>query len=936
MAHSLSHSALAFQVNQQMADANPNIRDSDAESGEMMDGGHILDQLNQLRQWQESQRQILISSQMDQQRLLQWEKEQLYAMLGVNSTHEDIDSPDGSQCASNADAEHIDGEPLTQPAGRKSPQNVVPANHMQLQSPSMNQLDKIIANLATNTACPLKSPSVDHANIPKRPFLKRGEGLTSRFKIAPDAFRLDKLPKYKYLQRAPKHAQPASQHQDKQRHKSSHGKNDTTAAATDAGEVSACEGRQRNHGTQSSSDGAQRTGNNVPSRASHSHRNVPQLKLRPTAGKRKLLQNSLAKDASTYTGNANFEQGIFPQLAHVSQQNYANSIDSPFLATATTENAYIPCQAQRNEDKPFTLSSQLQLNTPIRNLVQAQQNAIDELGSFTRLEQEFADDSPTATMERQMFDESLALQFKHGLNLSPHAIVEVDEEEDDGDDEAFEREQAMAQGRRASGDDNKRVRFSANAFTIQEDEDEHADFDAITPYKKHFGANVIGVTSSPYAKSTESFLKFKEKLFDRKLKQKFQNRLSVAKDFELSDVLSNKSYLDDDAASAASSVDNPANECDLPKRQLQEQLLSLEQEIKSFREQNSELTKLIREHEIIRLTFDQERADEEERMQSERVAFEMYMDEQQRRMVAERAEWEKRAKESRAVSRSEKDELARLREKCAKHEGELSEREQKHVAAQARVRAQLRSAEKELKEHRLEVENLRRENKKLDTENIRLRRQCNNKLLSEINKSISRLAKTSNENDKENQAERGKHGVKQCSNKSAHKSVVARVTSVKESTRLNQMRSRSVPNLQDMDGCDTSTLDLCSPSASDAENSESADDRAEESSYFPRKLSNRSRSNSERCAEPAIEPENTSASATKRTIENADGSKDVWYPNGNLKKVSADGMCIRMLYFNKDIKETDIREGVVKYYYAETNTWQTSYPDGLEIYEYPK
>lgn len=85
----------------------------------------------------------------------------------------------------------------------------------------------------------------------------------------------------------------------------------------------------------------------------------------------------------------------------------------------------------------------------------------------------------------------------------------------------------------------------------------------------------------------------------------------------------------------------------------------------------------------------------------------------------------------------------------------------------------------------------------------------------------------------------------------------------------------------------------------------------------------------------ATAPETTSPNNMKREIVNADGSKDIWYPNGNLKKISADGMLIRMLYYNKDIKETNINEGTVKYYYAETNTWHTTYLDGLEILEFP-
>lgn len=73
----------------------------------------------------------------------------------------------------------------------------------------------------------------------------------------------------------------------------------------------------------------------------------------------------------------------------------------------------------------------------------------------------------------------------------------------------------------------------------------------------------------------------------------------------------------------------------------------------------------------------------------------------------------------------------------------------------------------------------------------------------------------------------------------------------------------------------------------------------------------------------------------QREIINADGSKEIWYPNGNLKKVSSDGMFLKTLYFNKDIKETNINEGTIKYYYSGTNTWHTTYIDGLEIIEFP-
>jgi centromere protein J len=67
----------------------------------------------------------------------------------------------------------------------------------------------------------------------------------------------------------------------------------------------------------------------------------------------------------------------------------------------------------------------------------------------------------------------------------------------------------------------------------------------------------------------------------------------------------------------------------------------------------------------------------------------------------------------------------------------------------------------------------------------------------------------------------------------------------------------------------------------------------------------------------------------------SDGRKEIWYPNGNLKKISADGSLIKMIYYNGDVKET-LSDGTVKYFYAETKTWHTTYSDGQEILEFPE
>lgn len=609
-------------------------------------------------------------------------------------------------------------------------------------------------------------------------------------------------------------------------------------------------------------------------------------------------------------------------------------------------------------------------DTPIRNKVQRQQDEINELRLFEQLEgnsEQIERNRETyphlsysflQTAMSKDLQENLLLQFKVGLGLNPQStssVVEQDEEFSTIHNTA--REHSFS-SESVTSDESRHVHFAQEAVNIENNNSEQRNFyDSSAPIASHANDTTMN-TSSPIEKSSESFRRFKEKLFDRKLKKKFQTHLSIAKNFELSDLNSDK---EDDDLSLISSIDTntrdtahlheeTANDVvEEQSEQIKIRLHDLELEIRSFREQNTELTKLIREHDLIRLTFDEERRVAQEKLEDDRVKFEMYMHDERLKLLKERTELEKRLKESAKPTRTERDELARLREQCSNHEKELITRDQNHVAAQGRIRAQLRVAEKDLKELQVEVENLRRENKKLETENVRLRRQNNNKMLQEINRNIAKLAPpnvanadnvVNNNNAVEAKPKKRTQGVKECSNKSAHKTVVAKVTSHRSfGGSVKHLRSKSVPDLQKSEkiSCSTGT----SPSSSDAEFDDNPYEhhKHEETDYFGKKVHNHLDNDVKSPASTANTAEEVpkkSESALKRVIENPDGSKDIWYPNGNLKKISADAMRIRMLYFNRDIKETNITEGTVKYYYAETNTWHTSYLDGLEILEFPR
>lgn len=72
----------------------------------------------------------------------------------------------------------------------------------------------------------------------------------------------------------------------------------------------------------------------------------------------------------------------------------------------------------------------------------------------------------------------------------------------------------------------------------------------------------------------------------------------------------------------------------------------------------------------------------------------------------------------------------------------------------------------------------------------------------------------------------------------------------------------------------------------------------------------------------------------ERVLQN--GTKEIVYPNGNIKRVSSDGKIIKIIYYNGDIKEKNNENGSEKYFYAETDTWHTTYKDGMEVIEFPR
>ncbi|XP_026314243.1 centromere protein J [Hyposmocoma kahamanoa] len=88
------------------------------------------------------------------------------------------------------------------------------------------------------------------------------------------------------------------------------------------------------------------------------------------------------------------------------------------------------------------------------------------------------------------------------------------------------------------------------------------------------------------------------------------------------------------------------------------------------------------------------------------------------------------------------------------------------------------------------------------------------------------------------------------------------------------------------------------------------------------------------------EPSTSKTSLTKTSlnpteIKKSDGSKELRFPNGNVKYISADGKYTKFIYYNGDVKENFFSEGRIKYFYADAKTYHTTHADGLEVLEFP-
>ncbi|XP_058118729.1 centromere protein J [Anopheles ziemanni] len=920
----------------------------------------ILARLEQLKQWQEQQQRVLLEKHIAQQQLLEREQQKMYEVLGLQNATEG-ESYQESYESSDSEPEYEETNMQAQVASEMF--KLTSVNH---ESATFDS-DQEYPSAEPEDA--LKKQS----NIPKRPFLKRGEGLRARFKVDPDKFKLNNLPTYKFAH----HNRERNNRKNRSRHGSGpaiDGKH-TANSSQPASKESRTTSKEKDNGLQPIVEKKPRHKSDVGIVLDVNRVQDKRLKSTRRQGGSlpPIVNNDFNIQMEANEDNNLIDFAKQSSLEHGKEiHNLGAPSDAPWKRRLDPSAVPVVSKEQRDlnffellEQKVVGKNFNPDSSSILRFISANDTTANDETLAN--------DDTVSNQAEGEPLIRPDDYQTMGGLAPLP-SDVPIDDATDDSEE---------------SGEEDKHVhvRFVDDGKSVSGNTSDVTDNESYM---------LKGVTLSKMSTPNDKFghrsLSLEQAARDNDVSDSDDTSECGDEDCTTADNPHDQSEGEETVTKVGDGDDTLRNEILAKSELLKERLAELEREIDSYRRENAELIRAKQEHEIERQNLQQDREEMEERMNDERIKMEVYFHDERMKIEAERKQ---ALKEAQKPNKKDREEILRLNEELSEAKKQQKERDLKHSASLARFRAQVKNMEKDLQETRLELEVAKKDNRRLETENARLKRQNNSRMLVEINRNIAKLAtgggaEAEEQGRKKNSMspEKAKVGPKMEGKVKSYpvhvterkvSQVRAKVTSHLPPARTagqRQSQAKRLPARGNDSSMDSDENDENIPKSkhlpvaeevnvlsdsdddddvTEEELSESSSSVAEPqpSSYFAKKSVRKTlfdvvnvdkdpaqpKQGLVRRESPPRHDRTPEASEIvknlKREIVNADGSRDIWYPNGNLKKISPDGMTIRMLYFNKDIKETNMAEGTTKYYYSETNTWHTTYLDGLEILEFP-
>ncbi|XP_078078204.1 centrosomal P4.1-associated protein isoform X2 [Mustelus asterias] len=369
---------------------------------------------------------------------------------------------------------------------------------------------------------------------------------------------------------------------------------------------------------------------------------------------------------------------------------------------------------------------------------------------------------------------------------------------------------------------------------------------------------------------------------------------------------------------------------------LKDKLVELESEIDQFRAENAILAKLRNDREKALMDLRKEIADFECKKAEELAQFEEYKKAELKRLQKERLVFEKYAAAARAIpDKKEREEIQVLKQQTVELKEELKRKELRWSSIQARLRNQIDILTKENQELRDEVnimERLRLETwkkaeteieKKIETTTPRLKktellvppdvgkvetdsliRQTDRGRTAQVGgkKSSLRTGQTSPRDVKLSRAVTSsapavtRNGLKESSVSLPFSMSLANMTDFAAGNMMHSEPPEKFPN------CDRVSV----PASSNLESNGIEDEIQEVIKYPDGKI--------------------------ERVLRS--GCHVIIFCNGTRKEISADGKTIKVTFFNGDVKQI-MPDQTVIYYYADAQTTHTTYPDGLEVLQFP-
>ncbi|XP_066297041.1 centromere protein J-like isoform X2 [Branchiostoma lanceolatum] len=366
---------------------------------------------------------------------------------------------------------------------------------------------------------------------------------------------------------------------------------------------------------------------------------------------------------------------------------------------------------------------------------------------------------------------------------------------------------------------------------------------------------------------------------------------------------------------------------------LRDKLAQLETEIERFRQENTALAKLRTDREEGMQRLQQEMTEFEKLKSDELKRLEEFRQQEAAKLKKERKLFEQHKKALLQPDKRERAEIEELREQVQELQDELQRREQRWQSSLNRLKNQLQAAQNESQELREELRMMEKqrldawskaETKKRDHAPVKAFHK--QKVTKEIspNKDEEIHVKSSEDSDKSPEMSAPPKSKLQTHNKN-------RKEKTTEHFSRDEWDSDSIPE-------ETPRKIPIAAALEQHPSGVKASDGPKPRRPLQRKKAVKFAGDEDLSLEEeeadAVEQLQVQHADGKTENVLKDGRRVITFSNGTRKEISADGQTLIVTFFNGDIKQIMPDQRVI-YYYAEAQTTHTTYPDGLEILQFP-